>query len=213
MATKVKKKPAPGRKASTPAARRATVARRTRETDIRLTLDLDGRGTSAIATGIGFFDHMLAALAKHAGFALQVKCRGDLEVDQHHTVEDVGLVLGDALRQALGEKKGIARFGHAYVPLDEALARAVVDLSGRPYLSFEIKFPARSVGAMQTDLFEEFFRAFSDRGRLNLHLDLVRGRNTHHIAEAAFKATARALAMAVRADPRVAGVPSTKGAL
>jgi imidazoleglycerol-phosphate dehydratase len=195
------------------ATRRVTVERRTRETDIRLVLDLDGRGTSEISTGVGFLDHMLTALAKHAGFDLRIACRGDLQVDQHHSVEDVGLVLGDALLQALGEKKGVARFGHAYVPLDEALARAVVDLSGRPYLCFEVTFPARSVGAMPTDLFEEFFRAFADRARMNLHLDVVRGRNSHHIAEAVFKATARALAMAVRVDPRVTGVPSTKGAL
>jgi imidazoleglycerol-phosphate dehydratase len=195
------------------ATRRVIVQRRTRETDIRLVLDLDGRGASELSTGVGFLDHMLTALAKHAGFDLRIACRGDLQVDQHHSVEDVGLVLGDALLQALGEKKGIARFGHAYVPLDEALARAVVDLSGRPYLCFEVTFPARSVGAMSTDLFEEFFRAFTDRARMNLHLDVVRGRNSHHIAEAVFKATARALAMAVRVDPRVTGVPSTKGAL
>jgi imidazoleglycerol-phosphate dehydratase len=195
------------------AARTTTVERRTRETDIRLSLGLDGGGTSEIATGIGFLDHMLAAFATHGRFDLAVQCRGDLHVDAHHTVEDVGIVLGQALKQALGDKKGIVRFGHAYVPLDEALARCVVDLSGRPYLHFDVTFKARQVGTMPTELFEDFFWALADHGRLNLHLEAIRGRNSHHIAETLFKATARALSMAVALDPRVADVPSTKGTL
>ena len=200
--------------ASQAAPRRVTVARQTRETDIEVSLDLDGSGLSQIDTGIGFFDHMLTALAAHARFDLRVKCRGDLHIDPHHSVEDVGIVLGDALRQALGNKQGIVRFGHAYTPLDEALARAVIDLSGRPYLVFEVTFPARMIGALPTELVEEFFRALVVHGRLCLHLETLRGRNSHHIAEAVFKAVARALAEAVRLDPRVAGaVPSTKGSL
>ncbi len=194
-------------------ARRATVARRTRETDVRLSLDLDGRGRSRVATGIGFLDHMLGALATHAGFDLTLRCKGDLHVDAHHSVEDVGIALGQALRQALGDKKGIARFGWAHVPLDEALSRAVVDLSGRPWLHYGVVFKARQIGTMPTELFEDFFWALVDHGRFNLHLDAIRGRNAHHIAETLFKATARALGMATARDPRVLGVPSTKGLL
>ena len=193
--------------------RRAVIERKTRETDIRLALNLDGRGQARVATGIGFFDHMLEALSKHSGFDLELRCRGDLQVDAHHTVEDVGIVLGDALREALADKAGIVRFGHAYVPLDEALSRAVIDLSGRPSLHYGVVFKAKTLGAMPTELFEDFFGALTDHGRLSLHLDLIRGRNAHHIAETLFKATARALAMAVAIDPRVAGVPSTKGML
>jgi imidazoleglycerol-phosphate dehydratase len=193
--------------------RRAGLVRKTRETDIRLSLDLDRPGRVMLKTGIGFYDHMLTALATHAGFSLDVKCRGDLHVDAHHTVEDVGIAIGDALRQALGDKRGIARFGHGYVPLDEALSRCVVDLSGRPYLHYDAAFKARNVGAMPTELFEDFFWALADHGRLNIHLECLRGRNSHHIAETLFKATARALKMAVALDPRVAGVPSTKGKL
>lgn len=193
--------------------RRAVIERKTRETDIRLALSLDGQGQARVATGIGFFDHMIESLAKHAGFDLDLRCRGDLQVDAHHTVEDVGIVLGDALREALGDKAGIGRFGHAYVPLDEALSRAVIDLSGRPSLHYGVVFKAKTLGAMPTELFDDFFGALTDHGRLSLHLDLIRGRNAHHIAETLFKATARALAMAVALDPRVAGVPSTKGLL
>jgi len=195
------------------AARRASFERKTRETDITLTLNLDGEGRSRIRTGIGFLDHMLTSLATHARFDLDVRCRGDLHVDAHHSVEDVGIALGQALKQALGDKKGIVRFGHAYVPLDEALTRAVVDLSGRPWLHFGVQFRAQRVGDLPTELFEDFFWALVDHGRLNLHLDVVRGRNAHHIAETLFKATARALAAAVAFDPRVKGVPSTKGSL
>jgi len=193
--------------------RRVRLARKTRETDVRVSLELDGRGRARVATGIGFLDHMLTALAVHSGFDLRVACRGDLHVDAHHSVEDVGIVLGDALRQALGDRRGITRFGHAYVPLDEALARSVVDLSGRAALHYGVAFKARNVGAMPTELFEDFFWALADHGRLNLHLDLLHGRNAHHVAEALFKATARALRMAVALDPRVVGAPSTKGRL
>lgn len=194
-------------------ARRGSVERKTRETDIRLSLGLDGEGRSRIRTGIGFLDHMLTSFATHARFDLDVRCKGDLHVDAHHTVEDVGIALGDALREALGDKRGIVRFGHAYVPLDEALARCVVDLSGRPYLHYDVTFKARQVGAMPTELFEDFFWALADHGRLNIHLEAVRGRNAHHIAETLFKATSRALSMAVAFDARVKGVPSTKGSL
>jgi imidazoleglycerol-phosphate dehydratase len=194
-------------------ARRAAVARKTRETDIRLSLDLDGRSRVRAETGIGFFDHMLTALATHARFDLDVVCKGDLHVDAHHSVEDVGIALGDALLQALGDKAGIVRFGHAYVPLDEALSRCVVDLSGRPFLHYDATFKARQIGSMPTELFEDFFWALADHGRLSLHLEALRGRNAHHIAETLFKATARALGMAVSRDPRVVGVPSTKGSL
>jgi imidazoleglycerol-phosphate dehydratase len=194
-------------------ARKATVERKTRETDIRLALNLDGEGRSRVTTGIGFLDHMLAALATHGRFDLDVRCKGDLHVDAHHSVEDVGIALGDALVKALGDKKGIVRFGHAYVPLDEALSRCVIDLSGRPYLHYGVTFKARQVGTMPTELFEDFFWALADHGRLNVHIEMIRGRNAHHIAETLFKSTARALSMAVALDPRVKGVPSTKGSL
>jgi imidazoleglycerol-phosphate dehydratase len=193
--------------------RRAVIERKTRETEIRLGLNLDGEGRSRIATGIGFLDHMLTSLATHARFDLDVRCKGDLHVDAHHSVEDVGIALGDALMKALGDKKGIVRFGHAYVPLDEALSRCVIDLSGRPYLHYDVTFKARQVGTMPTELFEDFFWALADHGRLNVHIDTIRGRNAHHIAETLFKSCARALSMAVARDPRVKGVPSTKGSL
>jgi imidazoleglycerol-phosphate dehydratase len=193
--------------------RQARIVRKTRETDIVLALDLDGEGRSRVGTGIGFLDHMLTAFATHGRFDLDVKCKGDLHVDAHHSVEDVGIALGQALKQALGDKKGIVRFGHAYCPLDEALSRCVVDLSGRPWLTFEVAFKAQRVGDMPTELFEDFFWALADHGRLNVHLDTIRGRNAHHVAETLFKASSRALAMAVARDPRVKGVPSTKGSL
>jgi imidazoleglycerol-phosphate dehydratase len=202
------------KKAKAAAGRRvATIVRKTRETDIRLALALDGGGRSKIATGIGFLDHMLTALATHARFDLDASCKGDLHVDAHHSVEDVGIALGAALKEALGDKRGIVRFGHAYVPLDEALSRCVIDLSGRPYLHYDVTFKARQVGEMPTELFEDFFWALADHGRLNIHLEAIRGRNAHHIAETLFKATARALSMAVARDPRVQDVPSTKGSL
>jgi imidazoleglycerol-phosphate dehydratase len=203
----------PRQAAASKSARQATIQRKTRETDIALTLDLDGSGRSRIATGIGFLDHMLTALAKHGGFDLDVTCKGDLHVDAHHSVEDVGIAFGDALIRALGDKKGIVRFGHAYVPLDEALSRCVIDISGRPFLVYEVAFKSRQVGDMPTELFEDFFWAVADHGRINIHLDTLRGRNAHHIAETLFKSSARALSMAVARDPRVVGVPSTKGVL
>jgi imidazoleglycerol-phosphate dehydratase len=195
------------------ARRQGSVERKTRETDIRLRLDLDGEGKSRIATGIGFFDHMLTAFSTHGRFDLDLRCKGDLHVDAHHSVEDVGIALGQALREALGDKKGIVRFGHAYVPLDEALSRCVIDLSGRPYLHYDVTFKARQIGEMPTELFEDFFWALADHGRLNIHLEAIRGRNAHHIAETLFKSASRALSMAVARDPRVKGVPSTKGSL
>lgn len=201
------------RRAAPARGRRGRVERKTRETDIRLVLDLDGSGRAKVATGIGFFDHMLTALAKHGHFDLEVRCQGDLHVDAHHSVEDVGIALGQALREALGDKRGIVRFGHAYCPLDEALSRCVIDLSGRPWLHFGVEFKARQIGDMPTELFEDFFWALADHGRLNIHLDTIRGRNGHHIAETLFKAAARALSMAVALDPRVTDVPSTKGSL
>ena len=195
--------------------RKARIERKTRETDITLALNLDRatRTPVRVETGVGFFDHMLTALAKHSGMGLDVRCKGDLHIDAHHSVEDVGIAFGQALKAALGDKKGIARFGHAFCPLDEALSRAVVDLSGRPWLHFGVEFRAKKIGDMPTELFEDFFWALADHARLNLHLDLLRGRNSHHIAEATFKATARALRMAVALDPRSSGVPSTKGTL
>jgi len=195
------------------ARRKGSVDRKTRETDIRLRLDLDGEGTSRISTGIGFFDHMLTAFSTHGRFDVELRCKGDLHVDAHHSVEDVGIAFGQALREALGDKKGIVRFGHAYVPLDEALSRCVIDLSGRPYLHYDVTFKARQIGAMPTELFEDFFWALADHGRLNIHLESIRGRNAHHIAETLFKSASRALSMAVALDPRVKGVPSTKGSL
>jgi imidazoleglycerol-phosphate dehydratase len=195
------------------APRRATVKRKTRETDIALTFDLDGSGRSRIESGIGFLDHMLTSLATHGRFDLDVTCKGDLHVDAHHSVEDIGIALGDALIQALGDKKGIVRFGHAYVPLDEALSRCVVDLSGRPFLHYDVTFKSQKLGTMPTELFEDFFWALADHGRLNIHLDLIRGRNAHHIAETLFKSASRALSVAVARDPRVTDVPSTKGVL
>ena len=193
--------------------RAARIHRKTRETEIRLALSLDGAGRSRIKTGIGFLDHMLTALATHARLDLDVACKGDLHVDAHHTVEDVGIVLGDALLESLGDKRGIGRFGHAYVPLDEALSRCVIDLSGRPFLHYQVTFKARNLGTMPTELFEDFFWALADHGRMNIHLEQIRGRNAHHIAETLFKATARALRMAVARDQGVLGIPSTKGKL
>lgn len=194
--------------------RKATLSRATAETDVTLTLDLDGAGRSNIATGIGFLDHMLTSLARHALFDLDIAAKGDLHVDDHHTTEDVGIVLGQALARALGDKRGISRFGHAIVPMDEALAEVAVDLSGRGYLAWQAAFPAHKIGTMDTELFEEFFRALAMNGQFNLHVTARAGRNSHHIAEACFKGVARALRAAVALDPRLAGaLPSTKEAL
>ena len=194
--------------------RSATISRKTSETDITLSLDLDGTGTADIATGIGFLDHMLTALARHALFDLTVRADGDLHIDMHHTTEDVGIVLGRAVAQALGEKRGIRRFGSAVVPMDEALAEAAIDISGRPVLAWSVSFAQPKVGAMDTELFEEFFRAFATNALITLHVVQKAGTNTHHVAEACFKALARALRVAVEMDPRVGdAIPSTKGSL
>ncbi len=194
--------------------RTATITRKTSETDIALALSLDGTGKSEIATGIGFFDHMLAAFGRHGLFDLSLRATGDLHIDAHHTVEDVGIVLGQAFREALGDKRGIIRFGHAIVPMDEALVEAVVDLSGRAHLSWTVAFESRMLGTMDTQLFQEFFTAFASNALLTLHVTQNAGHNTHHVAEAAFKAVARALKIAVAIDPRAAGeIPSTKGSL
>ena len=194
--------------------RRGEATRRTNETAVRVALELDGTGDAAVRTGIGFFDHMLEALARHAHWTLEVEASGDLHVDQHHTVEDVGIVLGQALAQALGERRGIRRFGEASVPLDDALARVVVDISGRPFLAYHAEPPTwQKLGDYDVALTPEFFRALATHGGLTLHVDLLRGRNAHHVVEAVFKAAARALGTATALDPRVPGVPSTKGML
>ncbi|GAA4482439.1 imidazoleglycerol-phosphate dehydratase HisB [Gluconacetobacter asukensis] len=195
-------------------ARTATIHRVTSETDITLRLNLDGTGQSRIATGIGFFDHMLTALARHGLFDLEIEAKGDLHIDFHHTTEDTGIALGQAFVRAIGDKRGIRRFGHALVPLDEALSEVVVDISGRPFLAWSVDFPRDKIGEMDTELFEEFFRAFAMSALLTLHVTQKAGRNCHHIAEASFKAAARALRMAAEPDPRAAGsIPSTKGVL
>ncbi|HEY6432747.1 MAG TPA: imidazoleglycerol-phosphate dehydratase HisB [Acetobacteraceae bacterium] len=195
-------------------ARTATVTRTTSETEISLTLNLDGSGTAEIDTGIGFLDHMLTALARHALFDLTIRAAGDLQIDCHHTTEDVGIVLGRAFAQAIGDKRGISRFGHALIPMDEALAEAAVDISGRPFLAWHVPFERQRIGEMDTDLFEEFFRAFAMHAAVTLHLTHRAGHNAHHVAEACFKAVARALRSATEPDPRAAGtIPSTKGAL
>ncbi len=194
--------------------RTATLSRRTSETDISLTLNLDGSGQADIATGIGFLDHMLRAFTRHGLFDLTVHAKGDLYIDFHHTTEDIGIVLGRAVAQALGDKLGIARFGHALVPMDEALAEAAIDISGRPFLVWNVSFEHPKVGDMDTELFEEFFRALTSNAAITLHVTRQAGHNIHHIAEACFKATARALRAAVAIDPRAAdAIPSTKGAL
>lgn len=195
-------------------ARKADIRRETRETRIAMTLDLDGSGESALDTGIPFFDHMLEQIARHGLFDLRVEAAGDLEVDAHHTVEDVGIVFGQALAEAAGDKRGIARYGHAYVPLDESLSRVVVDLSGRPGLEFEVAFPRARIGDFDVDLVREFFQGLVNHGRVTLHVDNLRGRNAHHIAETVFKAFGRALRAAVAPDSRMGDVtPSTKGSL
>jgi len=194
--------------------RTATLTRKTSETAIELLLDLDGSGRTEIATGIGFFDHMLTALGRHAMFDLDISAEGDLHIDAHHTVEDVGIVLGQAIREALGDKRGITRFGHAVIPMDEALCEAAIDLSGRGYLGFEVPFERPMLGDMDTQLVQEFFQSLAANGQFALHIRLRAGHNAHHVAEAAFKSVARALRMAVAPDPRAAGaIPSTKGVL
>lgn len=191
--------------------RTATIERSTKETQIRLHLDVDGRGRADIQTGVGFLDHMLTLFAHHGRFDLEVHATGDLHVDPHHTVEDVGIALGQAIARALGEKAGITRYGHFMLPMDEALVLCALDLSGRPYLVLELELTNPRLGEMDTELVQDFFQAVADNARMNLHIRQLSGRNTHHIVEAAFKATARALDAATQADPRVDGIPSTKG--
>ncbi len=194
--------------------RTARLTRTTTETDITLTLDLDGTGSATIDTGVGFFDHMLTAFARHAMFDLTVHAKGDLHIDSHHTVEDVGIVLGQAIRQALGDKRGITRFGQALVPMDEALAEAAIDISGRAHVAWSVAFERPMLGMMDTQLVEEFFRALAGNALVTLHVTRRAGSNAHHVAEACFKAVARALRMAVAPDSRQNGtIPSTKGAL
>jgi imidazoleglycerol-phosphate dehydratase len=193
--------------------RSAHITRKTAETDISLTLDLDGAGKVEVATGIGFFDHMLTHIGKHGLFDLSVQCRGDTHIDAHHSVEDVGICFGKALVQALGDKAGIRRFGDCALPMDETLATAAIDLSGRPFLVWRADVPRETLGTFSSQLAEEFWRAVSSAGLLTLHVVLHHGRNTHHIVEAIFKACARALREAVERDPRAVGVPSTKGVL
>jgi len=195
-------------------ARIATVSRRTAETSVDLTLNLDGSGKFVTETGVGFLDHMLSHIAKHGVFDLEVRCTGDLWIDAHHTVEDIGIALGEAFASAVGDKAGLVRAGSAYMPLDEALARAAVDLSGRPYAVLDLRLLGREVGGMPPDLFNHFLESFAYAAKLNLHLAVVAGVNDHHKIEAAFKALARALDAAVQVDPRRGGdIPSTKGTL
>jgi imidazoleglycerol-phosphate dehydratase len=193
--------------------RMATIERKTKETEIRLELELDGAGTSVIHTGVGFFDHMLTHIAKHGLLNLNVTAHGDLEVDAHHTVEDVGIVLGQALKEAFGAKTGITRYGDALIPMDEALALVAVDLSGRPYLRFTAELGKGQLGGFDLELVEEFFQAVAVHAGMNLHIRLLDGSNLHHCCEAIFKAFGRALAAAVKIDERIKGVPSTKGIL
>ncbi len=193
--------------------RSAEVQRNTLETRIRVKLDLDGSGKSRLATGIGFFDHMLDQIARHGMIDLEVEAQGDLHIDAHHTVEDVGITIGQALARAIGDKRGVRRYGHAYVPLDEALSRVVVDLSGRPGLVFEVPFVRGTVGEFDVDLVREFFQGVVNHAAMTVHIDALRGDNAHHQAETVFKAFGRALRMAVEADPRASGIPSTKGSL
>jgi imidazoleglycerol-phosphate dehydratase len=203
-----KSRPAPPRRE-----RRARVTRTTKETDISVALALDGTGKVSVDCGVPFLDHMLDSFARHGFFDLTVQARGDLAVDQHHTVEDVGLALGQALREALGDKVGIRRFGEAACPLDEALVRVTVDLSGRPFFVYEVAIKRARVGTFDTELIHDFLLALTNQLGMNLHVDMVRGRNAHHIIEATFKALARAMDQATQIDPRVEGVLSTKGAL
>jgi imidazoleglycerol-phosphate dehydratase len=193
--------------------RTGTVERKTKETEIVASVDLEGSGKADIETGMPFFNHMLDSFSRHGLFDIKVQARGDLEVDYHHTVEDVGLALGEAFKKALGDKQGIRRFGEASCPLDETLAKVVIDLSGRPYLSYHVKIRPGRVGSFDTDLPHEFYAAFTNQLGMNLHIDVIRGENPHHIIEACFKAFARAMDMATGFDERIRGVLSTKGSL
>lgn len=196
------------------AERKASVKRETLETQVEVSVNLDGTGRSDFQTGVPFLDHMLDQVARHGLIDLSVHAQGDLHIDAHHTVEDIGITVGQAFSQALGGKKGVRRYGHAYVPLDEALSRVVVDFSGRPGLEFHVSFPRARIGEFDVDLFHEFFQGFVNHAQATLHVDSLRGRNAHHIAETVFKAFGRAVRMAVEADPRMQGMlPSTKGSL
>jgi len=201
-------------KRASAAPRRADVTRNTAETQIRVQLNLDGSGVAKLATGIGFFDHMLDQIARHGLFDIDIDAKGDLHIDGHHTVEDVGIVLGQAMAQAVGDKRGLRRYGHAYVPLDEALSRVVIDFSGRPGLHMRVDFKSGMIGALDSQLVYEFFQGFSNHAGVTLHIDNLHGDNAHHQCETIFKAFARALRMALEIDPRAAGaIPSTKGSL
>ena len=194
--------------------RTAKIARDTLETQITVEINLDGSGKSEFNTGVPFLDHMLDQVARHGMVDLNIQAKGDLHIDAHHTVEDIGITLGQAFDKAVGDKKGICRYGHAYVPLDEALSRVVIDFSGRPGLEMPVEFPRASIGGFDVDLFYEFFQGFVNHAKVSLHIDSIRGRNAHHVAETIFKAFGRALRMALQADPRMQGVmPSTKGSL
>lgn len=193
--------------------RRADIARKTKETDIRLVLNLDGEGKCTVASGIGFMDHMLNLFSGHGRFDLELYCSGDLDVDMHHTVEDIGIVLGKAISEALGGRESIKRYGSALIPMDESLAQVSLDLSNRPYLYFDVPFSNPKAGGMDTDMFEEFFRALALNAGMTLHVSVLHGRNNHHMIEAVFKAFARALREAVTIDPAIKGVNSTKGML
>ena len=193
--------------------RTANVHRKTKETDVRVELNLDGSGQSSVSIGLPFLEHMLELFAKHGLFDLQITCKGDLEIDDHHSVEDIAITLGQALVQALGDKAGINRYGEAVVPMDEALCRSVIDLSGRFYLVYEVTVRRQMIGNFSVELAEHFWRSFAETAKFNLHIDCLRGRNTHHILEGTFKASARALRAAVEKNSRIVGVPSTKGSL
>ena len=194
--------------------RKATVKRKTKETDISVAVDLDGTGNARILTGVGFFDHMLEQVARHSLIDITISAKGDLHIDQHHTVEDVGIALGQAIKQALGDMKGIARYADVHLPMDEAMTRAAIDISGRPHLVWKVTFTKNKVGELDSELFREFFAAFAQNAGVTLHVENLYGRNNHHIAETCFKALARVLRAATEIDPRQKGrVPSTKGRL
>ena len=193
--------------------RKAAVSRETLETRISVVLNLDGEGRAQLDTGLPFLEHMLDQVARHGLFDLEIRAAGDLHIDAHHTVEDIGITLGQAFAQALGDKCGIRRYGYAYVPLDEALSRVVLDISGRPGLEFRVEFPRSHIGSFEVDLFQEFFQGFVNHAKVTLHVDALHGRNAHHIAETVFKAFGRALRLAVEMDPRSTAIPSTKGSL
>ena len=194
--------------------RRATVTRKTNETEITVSVGLDGAGTARVATGVGFFDHMLEQVARHSGIDLEISATGDLHIDMHHTVEDTGIALGQAIRQALGERKGIGRYGEVHLPMDETLTRVALDVSGRPFLVFKADFPASKIGEFDTELVREFFQAFAMNAGITLHVETLYGANSHHIAESCFKGLARALRVAIAVDERRKDeIPSTKGSL